>query len=138
MCTNIKFRGFKMKLNRNLIFISLAIFSVFIALSSISAADLDMNDTVAVDSIPEHIEPSDFTMSARYNEGTGYHWEVSPETHGATFESVDSVTDHPGTCGSSATDYFHFKITSDDYYIKLVLISPTGDIVKELDSDMVN
>jgi hypothetical protein len=112
-----------------LIFSLLVVFAVLVSVSCISAADAD-NTCIE--------KGCAFTMSAPYNAGTGYHWEISPETYGVHALPVKTVEDHPGTCGSSATAYFKFIPTSSDYYVKLVLISPTGDIVKELDSDMLN
>ena len=80
----------------------------------------------------------DFSMSARYNTGTGYYWVVSSDSYGVDLISTNNVIDHPDACGSSATSYFKFHVTSDDYYVKLTLLSPTGEIVKEIDSNMIN
>lgn len=145
------------------IFALFLVFSVFVGLSCIAAADIDgnassiddgditLNDDSSVNAtvlepakkIDDNSGPildddNDFTMSARYNAGTGYHWEVSPETHGVDLISTNHVQDRPGVCGGSGTVYFSFHVNSDDYYVKLVLISPTGDIVDELDSGMLN
>lgn len=118
-----------MKFNKSLILTALVIFSVFVALSGVSAADAD------------NVAPTDngnFVMTVPYNAGTGYHWEVACETYGVEVNSIDFVEDHPGTLGSSGTGYFSFHIIDDDYYVKLVLISPSGEIVNEVDSNMVN
>lgn len=116
--------------NKSLIMFSLlVVFAILVSVSCISAADADST------SLDKH---ASFTMSAPYNAGTGYHWEISSETYGVHALPVKNVEDHPGTCGSSATAYFTFIPTSSDYYVKLVLISPTGEIVKELDSNMIN
>lgn len=130
-------------------------------LSCISAADTDssndytnyslglnvigLNDTL---SMPEIIsendsgvildDNNDFTMSARYNAGTGYCWVVSPDSYGVELLSTENVVDHPCCAGSSATAYFNFHVTGEDYYVKLILISPSGDIVREIDSNMIN
>ena len=122
----------KMKLN---IYTVLVIFVVFASLSCIAAADVNANSegpAIVLD------ESNNFVMSVPYNAGTGYHWEVSPETHGVSFESVNYEVDHPGLCGSSGTAYFNFHVEDSDYYVKLVLISPAGDIVDEVDSNMIN
>lgn len=115
--------------------ISLVVFSLLVGISAISASVVDdsaANDTGVI------LNNGTFTMSVPLTAGTGYHWEVSPETHGADVSSEDFVADHPGTCGSSGTVYFNVHVNSDDYYVKLVLVSPTGDIVDEVDSDMLN
>ena len=91
---------------------------------SLSAPILDGNDQ--------------FTMTARFNGGTGYHWEISPETHGVDLVDKHIVAQHPDLCGSGATAYYTFHVNSDDYYVKLILLTPTGKIVDELDSDMIN
>ena len=122
-----------MKLNRtNLIFSALAIFAVVVGLGCVAAAD-DISSVAA-----PILDNGDFSMSVPYNAGTGYHWEVSDETYGVDLIDVNYVQDHPNTCGSSGTAYFNFHVNSDSYYVKLVLISPAGDIVDEIDSDMIN
>lgn len=112
----------------NLIFAALAIFSIVVGLSCVSATS-DVSGPI--------LDNGDFTMSVPYNAGTGYHWEISEST-GVDFVDVNYVEDNPGLCGSSGTAYFSFHANSDDYYVKLVLISPAGDIVDEVDSDMLN
>lgn len=142
--------------NRNqYLFALLVVFSVFIGISCIAASDVDHNSTiddgsnvvVANDTLaPKDSSDSgiildgnnDFTMSVRYNAGTGYHWEVSPESYGVVVSEPNYVQDHPGLCGSSGTAYFNVHVNSDSYYVKLVLVSPAGDIVDEVDSDMIN
>lgn len=155
-----------MKLNNSrLILAALVVFSAFVGLGCIAASDANSNtfghvanDTgfltdsgLLTDSgfLAEPLSNStnngpvldgdnNFVMSGRYNGGTGYHWEISPETHGVDLVSQDNVEDHPGACGSSATSYFTFHVNSDDYYVKLILVTPTGDIAGEIDSDMLN
>lgn len=134
-----------MKLNK--IFALLAIFVLFAGISTISAADIDVNSTSA-DNITdiENVTNTgavidgngNFVMSVPTTAGTGYHWEVSPLSYGVELYSSDFVADHPGMCGSSGTTYFNFHTDGGDYYVKLVLVSPSGDIVKEIDSDMLN
>lgn len=109
----------------------LVIFAVFVGLSCAAAADVsDANQPLEKNNI--------LKMSVKYNAGTGYHWEVSPKTHGVTLISQKAVEDHPGTCGSSGTVYYKFLKQSPDYYVQLQLISPTGEVVKEVDSNMLN
>lgn len=116
----------------NMIFVALAIFSVMVGLSCVSA-------TSDVSNVSEHVlDHSDFTMSVPYTAGTGYHWEISDESYGVDVDDINYVQDHPNTCGSSGTAYFNFHVNSDDYYVKLVLVSPAGDIVDEIDSNMLN
>lgn len=81
---------------------------------------------------------NDFTMSARYNTGTGFYWKVSSDSYGVDLISIKNVIDHFDACGSSATSYFKFHVTSEDYYVKLILVGPTGNIVDEIDSNMIN
>ncbi len=140
----------KIKSNSRIILAALVVFSAFAGLGCIAASDVspdfighvasDINDTIAVghNNAPILDGNDTFTMSGRYNTGTGYHWEVSPETHGVDLVSQDNVIDHPDMCGSSATSYFTFHVNSDDYYVKLVLYTPHGDIAQEIDSDMIN
>lgn len=121
----------KLNFNKNLVFASLLVLAVFAGMSSLSAHDVDAgtNDAIVND---------DFVMSVPYNAGTGYHWEIA-ESHGVEVNSINFVEDHPGMMGSSGTGYFNFHIIdNNDYYVKLVLISPCGDIVKEIDSNMLN
>lgn len=113
--------------------ISLVALSLFVGVGCISAADNSVSDLNAVPDLN-----NDFTMTVPYTAGTGYHWEVSPETHGVDIGKINFVEDHPGCLGSSGTVYFNFHVNSDDYYVKLVLISPTGEIVNEVDSNMLN
>ena len=114
--------------------ISLVALSLFVGISCISAADIDANGNLNV--IPDC--NNDFTMTVPLTAGTGYHWEVSPETYGVDIGGHKFVEDNPGCLGSSGTEYFNFHINSDDFYVKLVLINPTGEIVKEVDSNMIN
>ena len=105
----------------------LAIFSVFVCLSCISAADdvaLSDNGVTADGQIPC------FPVCVTYTDGTGYHWEISPETHGATLMTVDKVADNPGCLGSSGTMYYNFFIPDNgDFFIKLVEYDPAGNVV---------
>ena len=140
----------KMKNNSRLILAALVVFSAFAGLGCIAASDMssdfigpvasDMNDniTVAGDNAPILDGNNNFVMSGRFHTGTGYHWEVSPETHGVDLVSQDNVIDYPDMCGSPATSYFTFHVNSDDYYVKLVLYTPHGDIAQVIDSDMIN
>lgn len=131
-----KWRQNYMKSNK--IFALLAIFVLFAGISTIAAAD-NITDTNNVTNTGAVIgDDGNFVMSVPTTAGTGYHWEVSPQSYGVNLNSANFVADHPGTCGSSGTTYFNFHANSGDYYVKLVLISPTGDIVKEIDSDMLN
>lgn len=119
----------KLNFNKNLILATLVVLSVFVALSCVSAASAN----------PIADDGGNFVMSVPYNSGTGYHWEVSPDSFGVELVSMKNVQDHPGACGTSGTSYFTFHIVdADNYYAKLVCISPAGKIVKEVDSDMVN
>ena len=66
-------------------------------------------------------------------------WKVSPETHGVEVSKPYYVIDHPSLMGSSDTVYFDIHVISDDYYVKLVLVSIiTCQIVNEIDSNMIN
>ena len=144
-----------MKFDSNKIFILLAVFTLFVGISCISATDIDVNSTHIDDAIhsgTENVKINDtqndfnailddngnFVMTVPLTAGTGYHWEISSESYGVDLISSEFVEDHPGCCGSSGTDYFNFHANSGDYYVKLVLISPTGEIVKTVDSDMLN
>lgn len=120
-------------MKNKIILASLLALTLFVSLGSICASEImdDVNSPIIDDN-------NDFTMSARYNTGTGYYWQVSPESYGVELISTNYEVDHPDTCGSSATAFFNFHINSDDYYVKLILISPTGEIVNELDSNMIN
>ena len=126
--------------NKNhLILAFVVVFSICIGMSCIAASEIDQK-TLDTDkgSGPILDDNNDFTMSARYNGGTGYMWKVSPETHGADVSAPRYVLDHPVRCGGSGTVYFDVHVTSDDYYVKLILVGPTGQVVDEIDSDMVN
>ena len=111
-----------MRLNFNKVFTALVILTLFVGLSCASAAVADTNASIH----------NDFTMAAKYNAGTGYHWEVSPDSYGVKLIGQKNVIDHPGTCGSSGTAYFHFVKTGDEGLAKIVLISPTGEIVDSM------
>ena len=118
-----------MRLNFNKVLLSLVILTLFVGLSCASAAVADEN------SVPLQKE---LTMSVKFTDGTGYHWEVSPKSHDVKFVGQKNVLDNPGTFGSSGTAYFHFIKLNNNAYAKLDLISPTGEIVKSVDSDMIN
>lgn len=119
-----------MNFNKNIFAALLAVCVIFVAASSVSAADADNSPIISDD--------NNFEMTVPYNAGTGFHWEISSETHGVEVLSTNYVQDHSDCAGSSRTAYFNFKVMDDDFYVKLVLISPSGDIVKEVDSDMIN
>lgn len=122
--------GKKMKLQLNKIAVVLVLFSLFVGLSCVAAAEIDASQIGPNNNV--------IKMSAKYNAGTGYHWEVAPETHGVTLMTKKYVQDHLNTCGSSGTVYFSFLKQSEDAYVKINYISPSGEIVKSLDSDMLN
>lgn len=170
--------NFKKLENKSPLLLSLLIvFSVFVSLSCICAADVDGGEIISAEADGGEIisaeadggeiisadadngdivgaeadggeiissdggpilKDNDFTMTVRYNSGTGYCWKVSDETYGVEVNSIDNVLDHPGACGSSGTQYFNFHVTGQDYYVKLVLVSPSGKIVDEVDSNMLN
>ena len=143
-----------LKNNSKIILALLVVFSIFVGLGCISATGGDGNATCVNDTYttpfdvntPFHpaSEPilddnGTFVMSARGASGsTGYHWEISPETYGVDLVSQNFVEDHPGAVGSSGTTYFTFHVNGDSYYVKLLLVTPHGDVVKELDSNMLN
>lgn len=125
----------KLSFTSQVIIVALVVFTLFVGLSCVSAADVDasgchINDTSA------HIK--NLHMSVKYNVGTGYHWEITPKTHGVTLMSKTIVQDKHGVSGSTATVHYTFLKHSKDYYVQLALISPTGKIVKVVDSDMLN
>ena len=152
----------KLRNRSQFIFVLLVIFSIFVGLSCISATDVDKSissvgdvnnlnlekspidsaiDNISEDSSDSGIivdENNDFTMSVRYTAGTGYHWEVSPESYGVDINSIDYKVDNPKAFGSPGTTFFNFHVNGESYYVKLVLISPSGEIVDEVDSNMVN
>ena len=113
-------------------FVTLVVLSLLACVSCISATNTDAGDN----SCPDRFNT--FTMTVPCTAGTGYHWEVSPETYGVDIGPSKFVEDNPGCVGSSGTVYFNFHINSPDYYVKLVLLNPTGEIVKEVDSNMIN
>lgn len=122
--------------NKYTIAMALAIFAIFVGLSCASAADLDASDIQS-----NQIQPTDnhvLDMTVKYTAGTGYHWEISPDCHDVTYMFKHTIDDNPGTLGSSGTLHYYFYEQSDDYYVKLDLISPTGEIVKSVDSNMIN
>lgn len=110
---------------------ALLVLSAFISIGCISASDVGSAGPVLDDD-------GNFVMSVPYNGGTGYHWKVSSDSYGVDLVSKHNEIDHPGLSGSSATAYFTFHANSDDYCAKLILISPSGDVVKEVDSNMLN
>lgn len=128
--------------------ISLVVFSLLVGISAISATDVNTNNNdsglMNDGAFGQTNDPGiilnngSFVMSVPYTAGTGYHWEVSPETHGADVSFDKFVEDHPDCVGSSGTCYFNVHVNSDDYYVKLVLIDPNGEIVNQVDSDMIN
>ena len=56
---------------------------------------------------------------------------MAVEDAGLTMDDISFV-------GGAGTDYYTFHVNGDNYYVKLILIAPNGDIVKEVDSDMIN
>ncbi len=148
--------GMKFDSGKCLLFV-LVFFAILVSFGSVCAADtnnaydnyafghLDQptvpnNDDNSLSDNPGVIldDNGDFIMSARYNTGTGYYWVVSSDSYGVDLSSIDNVVDHPDCTGSSATSYFKFHVTGDDYHVKLILLSPTGEVVKEIDSNMIN
>ncbi len=137
----------EIKNNSILVLTVLVIVFTFVGLGCINASDVN-SDTigdVANDGslnpavpAPYSYEGYNFVMSGQFNLGSGYHWEISPETHGVDLISQEIAIDNPDMLGSSATNFFTFHVNSDDYYVKLVLISPNGDIAQEIDSNMIN
>lgn len=109
---------------------ALLVLSAFISIGCISASDVSAGPILDDD--------GNFLMSVPYNCGTGYHWEVSSDSYGVDLVSHHNEIDHQGVSGSSAMAYFTFHVNSDDYCAKLVLLSPSGDVVKEVDSNMLN
>ena len=108
-------------MKNKIILVSLLALTLVVCAGSIYAIDLH-NPSTDDDTV--------FTITTRYNAGTGYHWEVSPETFGVELISQNNVLDHPGACGSSGTQYFTFKIINEeDYYLGLIELSPTGEVV---------
>ena len=123
----------KLQLNKKsqIIAVALVIFTVFVGLSCAAAADVDAGSQMAPNN-------NILKMSAKFTSGTGFHWEVAPETHGVTFMGNKFVQDHPKAIGTSGTLYFSFLKQSPDYYVKLNYMSPCGEIIKSVDSDMLN
>ncbi|WP_407431580.1 hypothetical protein [Methanobrevibacter sp.] len=80
----------------------------------------------------------DFSMSAKYNTSAGCRWFLSSDSYGVDLISINNVIDQPDAYGSFAITNFKFHVHSDDYYVKLILLSPTGKILKEIDSNMIN
>jgi len=116
--------------NKSLIMAALVVFVALVGFSAISAANIDSG--VVLD------ENNNFVMNVPYNSGTGYHWEVSSDSYGVELVNESYVVDHPDAAGSSGTAYFTFHVNDDEYCAKLILISPSGDVVDEVDSDMLN
>ena len=110
-------------MKNKIILVSLLALTLLVCAGSIYAIDWN-NPTIRDD--------SDFTMTARYNGGTAYYWEVSPDSYGVELVSQNNVLDHPNACGSSGTQYFNFKIINEDYFVKLIKVGPNGNIVDEI------
>lgn len=132
----------KIILKPQLVLVCLMAFTVLFGLSCISA--FDVNDTtVALDSSDSGLilnQNNDFTMSVKYTAGTAYKWEVSPETYGVEINrEYEAPDDHgiPGYCGGVGTEHFNIHVTSEHYYVKLILVSPSGEIIDEVDSNMI-
>ena len=129
--------GKKMRLNLNKLFVLFVVLAVFASLSAIAAADVSDNGSVSAHGTnfhPHHPVAKNkvLTMTARYNAGTGYHWEISPKTHGVTLMTTNYIQHHPGTTGSSGTVVYKFLVQNKKhYYVKLVLVDPRGNVVDE-------
>ena len=121
--------------NKNIMIFALAVvFSIFVGMSCIAAAEVNQSDDSLKDTgfgpIPD--DGNVFVISHAYTSGTGW-WEVSPETHGVDVSEPCYVMDPPDESGcSSGTVDFGIHVNSDDYYVKLILVSPSGDIVDEI------
>ena len=127
------------KNNPHTIFALFIVFSIFAGLTCSFAANADLSTSDNAGPILD--QNNNFVMSVPLTGGTGYHWEVSPDSYGVTLTDSYFVENHPGAAGSSGTYYFHFNVNDGnegDFYAKIVLVSPTGDIVKEVDSNMLN
>ena len=146
----------------HLIFALAVVFSIFVGITCIAAAEVNQqvsDDSLATEvnhsddslvdighrSIIPHNDDNnddniDFTMSAKYVAGTAYTWKVSPETHGADVSAPRYVFDEPRyivnhtdhRSGGSGTVYFDVHVNSDDYYVKLILVDFSGNIIDEI------
>lgn len=155
----------KLTFGNKALILFVVIFAVFIGLNCLSAADVDNSNNFTLASpdnssssnaelnynsidlpgghnlIPEKVDEDCFVMTVRgASASTGYHWIIGSETHGVDLVSEKHVLDDPNPLlfGSARTDYFTFHINSDDYYVKLLLVTPAGNIVEEVDSNMIN
>lgn len=121
----------KLGTKSQVIVMTLVVLSIFVGLSCVAAADVDANGAQVNDTSLIHPAHNDIVkMAVRFNAGTGYHWEVAPETNGVTLMTKNIVLDHPNTTGSSGTVFYSFLKQNKHCYVKLVLVSPTGEIVK--------
>lgn len=93
-------------------------------------------------------ENGNFQMSLRgASASTGYTWKISSETYGVDLIDTKYVSDYDRLpieyrpIGGGMTTYFTFHVNDDfdgHFYVKLILVSPSGEIVKEVDSNMIN
>ncbi|WP_296891270.1 hypothetical protein [uncultured Methanobrevibacter sp.] len=96
----------------------------------------EIPDAIFNDNISCVMEPCDFGISVRFTSGNGYHWEFTDDCYGVDlFHMSTTFIEHPDDFYTSYCDY---HIISEDYYIKLILIDPNGNIVDEVDSNMIN
>ena len=83
-----------------------------------------------------------FIMIGKTGAGSGYHWEISPESYGVELVSIidigsprleiDPITGRETIFyGGTSINCFKFHIISDDYYAKLIHLTPIGDICEE-------
>ena len=117
----------------------LAIFSVLVCLSCVSAADnvnnvsLD-NNIVEASTVDHGSQIPCLPVAVQFTSGNGYHWEISPETYGATLMTHHKFADDSDILGSTGTEYFNFFIPDNHhFFIKLVEIDPNGNIVDSVE-----
>ena len=153
----------KIKNNGKIIVLLFLVFSVFVGLSCLSAADGDnitltddgsnnvdlelgdntySNDSSNSETILD--ENGYFSMTLRGQSGsTGYLWKISPETYGVDVVQDKYVPDNTPnpkfpeiqTVGGGGTSYFTFHVNDDyggHFYLKLILVTPSGDIAQEI------
>ena len=122
--------------------------------NSSSNVDLELDDNAYPnDSSNSGIildENGNFDMTVRgQSASTGYRWEISPETYGVDVIQNEFVPDHRENpdfpemtvIGGGGTSYFTFHVNDDydgHFYVKLLLVTPSGKIAKEIDSNMLN
>ena len=117
----------------------LAIFSVFVCLSCVSAADnvsdvSSDNNSAEISHVTQGSKIPCLPVTVEYTSGTGYHWEISPETYGATLMTHHKVADDSSLLGTTGTETFNFFIpNSHHFFIKLVEFDPNGNIVDSVE-----